>query len=166
MTVPENGSELLSIPELAAYLGLGERTILMWAQQEKIPAFKVMSTWRFRRHEIDAWLESQRSGPDVASMGSSLTNQVNPPMSSRSQTLQNQKDQDAIVESCIDHINNMMKEETYRTVWVSELLEEQFGEEYVKVALKKLAREKKIVIREIKNVPGANGNKVKDFQRR
>ena len=164
--MPENGSELLSIPELAAYLGLGERTILMWAQQEKIPAFKVMTTWRFRRHEIDAWLESQRSGPDVTSMGKALTNQVNPPVSNRSQALQKQTEQDAVLASCIDHINNIMKEEQHRTVWVAELLEEQFGVECVTLALKKLAHEKKIVIKEIKSVPGSSGNKIKVFQRR
>ena len=51
--------------EVAKYLGMTERTIYMWAQQGKIPAFKVGSVWRFRRNEVDRWLESTRSGPSV-----------------------------------------------------------------------------------------------------
>ncbi len=56
---------LMSLPELARYLGMAERTIYDWAQSGRIPAFKLGAAWRFRRSEIDAWLETQRSGPDV-----------------------------------------------------------------------------------------------------
>ena len=61
-----NGAQLMSLPEVATYLGMAERTIYVWAQQGKIPAFKLGTSWRFRRSEIDAWLETQRSGPDFS----------------------------------------------------------------------------------------------------
>ncbi len=56
----------MSLPDVASYLAMGERTIYVWAQQGLIPAFKLGATWRFRRSEIEAWLESQRSGPVVS----------------------------------------------------------------------------------------------------
>ena len=34
-----------------------------WAQEGTLPAFRLGRLWRFRRAEIDAWLESHRRGP-------------------------------------------------------------------------------------------------------
>ncbi len=59
----DNSQTLMGPAEVAKYLGMTERTILLWAQQQKLPAFKVGSVWRFRRSEVDRWLESSRSGP-------------------------------------------------------------------------------------------------------
>tara|TARA_B100000686_G_C16272394_1_gene704697 strand:- start:163 stop:612 length:450 start_codon:yes stop_codon:yes gene_type:complete len=61
---PQNGSELLSVSQLAEYLGMAERTIFLWVQQNKLPAFKLGTTWRFRKSEIDGWIESNRTGPN------------------------------------------------------------------------------------------------------
>ena len=55
--------ELMSLQEVASYLGMAERTIYMWAQNGKVPAFKLGAAWRFRKSDIDAWLETQRTGP-------------------------------------------------------------------------------------------------------
>ena len=45
-----NGAqELMTLPELAAYLTMSERTIYDWAQQGKVPAYQLGSSWRFRR---------------------------------------------------------------------------------------------------------------------
>ena len=53
--------ELLTLPEVAKLLGFKERTIYLWSQEGKLPAFKLGTTWRYRSDEIDAWLESHRS---------------------------------------------------------------------------------------------------------
>ncbi|NMY64915.1 helix-turn-helix domain-containing protein [Pseudomonas sp. WS 5018] len=45
--------------ELAAYLTVGKRTLYRLVAQEEIPAFKVGGTWRFRRSDIDRWIEDR-----------------------------------------------------------------------------------------------------------
>ena len=52
--------EILTLPELAAYLKLAERTVYGYAQKGILPGVKVGSAWRFRRADILAWLEQQR----------------------------------------------------------------------------------------------------------
>ncbi|HOX03514.1 MAG TPA: helix-turn-helix domain-containing protein [Candidatus Paceibacterota bacterium] len=52
--------EILTLPELAAYLKLAERTVYSYAQRGFLPGVKVGSSWRFRRKDIEAWLEEQR----------------------------------------------------------------------------------------------------------
>ena len=48
---------LLNVKQVAQYLQLKESTIYSWAQDGKIPAIKIGRTWRFRRSDLDAWLE-------------------------------------------------------------------------------------------------------------
>lgn len=54
----QNG-EILTLDEVAAYLKAGKRTIYRLAAANKIPAFKVGGTWRFRKSDIDAWIAVQ-----------------------------------------------------------------------------------------------------------
>jgi excisionase family DNA binding protein len=49
-----NELDIMTLPELADYLSMAERTIYLWAQQGRVPAFKLGTSWRFRRSEIDA----------------------------------------------------------------------------------------------------------------
>ncbi|TEU16863.1 MAG: DNA-binding protein [Anaerolineales bacterium] len=53
---------LLNVKQVANYLQLKPSTIYAWAQGEKIPAFKIGRTWRFRRSDLDAWLERHLKG--------------------------------------------------------------------------------------------------------
>jgi excisionase family DNA binding protein len=50
-------SVLLNVKQVAQYLQLKESTIYSWAQDGKIPAIKIGRTWRFRRTDLDSWLE-------------------------------------------------------------------------------------------------------------
>lgn len=52
--------EILTLSEVAAYLKLAERTLYGYAQKGLVPGIKVGSAWRFRKTDIDAWLEQQR----------------------------------------------------------------------------------------------------------
>ena len=56
---------LLTREEVALYLNVTERTVLDWAQRAIIPAIKLSGSWRFRRQDIDLWLETRSSGPDT-----------------------------------------------------------------------------------------------------
>ena len=53
-------SEILTLKDVAAYLKLAERTVYLYAQTGKLPGIKIGSAWRFRRSEIDQWLDAQR----------------------------------------------------------------------------------------------------------
>jgi excisionase family DNA binding protein len=55
--------EILTLPEVAALLKVAEKTVYTMAQRAEIPAFKVRGQWRFKRADIDAWIENQTSGP-------------------------------------------------------------------------------------------------------
>ena len=54
--------DILTIKEVAEYLKVTERTLYRLAQEGKIPAFKVGASWRFKRADIDAWIEAQKPG--------------------------------------------------------------------------------------------------------
>ena len=57
----------LTTDEVLNYLQVNLRTIYRLIKSEKIPAVRVGRQWRFRKRDIDAWLESQRPrGPRLA----------------------------------------------------------------------------------------------------
>lgn len=57
MKTPDD--EVLTLPEVAPYLKVTERTIYWLAAVRGIPAFKVGGVWRFRTADIDAWVYAQ-----------------------------------------------------------------------------------------------------------
>ena len=50
--------EILTLDEVAAFLKAGKRTVYRFAQNGEIPAFKLGGTWRFRRSELESWIEA------------------------------------------------------------------------------------------------------------
>ncbi|MFO7917505.1 MAG: helix-turn-helix domain-containing protein [Anaerolineae bacterium] len=60
--IVENEEVLLNVKQVAKYLQLKESTIYSWAQDGKIPAIKIGRTWRFRRSDLDEWLEKHLQG--------------------------------------------------------------------------------------------------------
>ena len=50
---------VLTIKDVAKYLDVHTATIYKYAQQGKIPAFKIGSDWRFHRKFIDQWIENE-----------------------------------------------------------------------------------------------------------
>lgn len=52
--------ELLTTRELMAFLNLSRTRIWELVKREQLPAFKVGGDYRYRRSEIDAWLERFR----------------------------------------------------------------------------------------------------------
>ncbi len=47
----------LTIKELAKYLNVTERTIYNLLERGELPGFKVGANWRFRKEDIDKWIE-------------------------------------------------------------------------------------------------------------
>lgn len=52
--------EILTIQELAEYLKLNEKTAYRLAAEKKLPGFKVGGSWRFKRDDLEAWIEEQK----------------------------------------------------------------------------------------------------------
>lgn len=53
---------LLSVEELADYLGLKKQTIYNWLHQKKISGIKIGKVWRFDREYINKWLKNISEG--------------------------------------------------------------------------------------------------------
>ncbi|WP_028835538.1 MULTISPECIES: methylation-associated defense system helix-turn-helix domain-containing protein MAD1 [unclassified Pseudoalteromonas] len=51
--------EILTLKELAEYLKLTEKTAYRLAAEGKLPGFKVGGSWRFRRKDINTWIQKQ-----------------------------------------------------------------------------------------------------------
>ena len=51
--------DILSIKQLADYLMVSERTIYRMLDRNLLPAIRIGSQWRFRKRDIDAWLDEQ-----------------------------------------------------------------------------------------------------------
>ncbi len=54
--------EILTLPEIANLLKVAEKTVYTMAQRAQLPAFKVRGQWRFKRVDIDRWIEQQKAG--------------------------------------------------------------------------------------------------------
>ncbi|MBW2702429.1 MAG: helix-turn-helix domain-containing protein [Deltaproteobacteria bacterium] len=52
--------DILTIRDVAEYLKVTEKTVYGLSQKGKIPGFKVGGQWRFRREDLDAWIEGQQ----------------------------------------------------------------------------------------------------------
>lgn len=51
--------QILTIKELSAYLKTSEKTIYRLLSKNEIPAFKVGTSWRFKKEAIDDWIKHQ-----------------------------------------------------------------------------------------------------------
>lgn len=52
--------EILTLKEVAEYLKLAEKTAYRLAAEGKLPGFKVGGSWRFKREDIDRWIEEKK----------------------------------------------------------------------------------------------------------
>ena len=52
-------TDIMTIKEVSAYLKITEKTAYRLAAERKIPGFKVGGAWRFRKQEIDAWINER-----------------------------------------------------------------------------------------------------------
>ena len=119
--------EMMNIEEVAQYLKMSERAIYDWVKTGKIPAFKLGNTWRFKKSEIDGWMESNRTGPSPNSFPSvnptPLTNNV---MDERLQ---------------IDEFKNQVLQKLQENIGSGRVSYEQFTNIFNKEVLKKGIKE-------------------------
>ena len=53
--------DILTIEEVARYLRVSERTVYDWAQKGEIPSGKIGTVWRFKKTEIERWVNERLS---------------------------------------------------------------------------------------------------------
>ncbi len=59
-----DAGEIMTLREVAQYLGLHVMTVYKLTRKGRVPAAKIGGQWRFKRAVLDEWLEGQmhRSG--------------------------------------------------------------------------------------------------------
>lgn len=66
-STPENTAsteKLLKAADLEAWLDIDRKTVYTYVQQGRIPYIKIQSNVRFRREEIEDWLETHSYRPN------------------------------------------------------------------------------------------------------
>jgi PTS system nitrogen regulatory IIA component len=58
--------DILTIDEVAKYLRVSERTVYDWAQKGEIPSGKIGAVWRFKKSEIEKWVDDRLSTHTMA----------------------------------------------------------------------------------------------------
>ncbi|MCI6816304.1 MAG: PTS sugar transporter subunit IIA [Treponema porcinum] len=53
--------DILTIEEVAKYLRVSDRTVYDWAQKGEIPAGKIGTVWRFKKSEVEKWVNERLS---------------------------------------------------------------------------------------------------------
>ncbi len=64
--------DILTIEEVAKYLRVSERTVYDWAQKGEIPSGKIGTVWRFKKEEIERWVNDRLSTNRMSSQLSSV----------------------------------------------------------------------------------------------
>jgi len=62
-------NEIMTLEEVAKYLRVSERTVYDWAQKGELPGGKLGTAWRFKRGDIEAWVDRKldSGGPAASS---------------------------------------------------------------------------------------------------
>jgi excisionase family DNA binding protein len=48
---------LLSVEDLRLYLGVNRDTVYKWVNEKGLPALKIGRLWKFRKADVDEWVE-------------------------------------------------------------------------------------------------------------
>ena len=51
--------DIVTIEEVAKYLRVSDRTVYDWAQKGELPAGKIGTVWRFKKSEIERWVNER-----------------------------------------------------------------------------------------------------------
>ena len=53
--------KLLSVDDICEYLGIGRDTAYKWISGKGLPAYRLGRLWKFKKNEVDKWLEKSAS---------------------------------------------------------------------------------------------------------
>ena len=57
---------VMTVKDVADYLHISESKVYLMANANQIPAFRVGKSWRFKRDQIDAWIQQTSNVGKVA----------------------------------------------------------------------------------------------------
>jgi excisionase family DNA binding protein len=138
----QNPIALMSLAQVAKYLGVAEQTIHLWAQQGELPAFKAGSVWWFRRSELDKWLERSRSGASV-DKPEPLSPYIVPPRSKWRLRKDEEQAEQTLVYECKAFIETTLKT-VGREVFLVKQFEDRFSADVVSTAERNEGKTKSI----------------------
>nr|WP_319394701.1 helix-turn-helix domain-containing protein [uncultured Desulfobacter sp.] len=55
----------LSVEEIAQYLGISKDTVYTWINKKKMPAHKIGRLWKFKKEQVDTWVEAGGAVSDI-----------------------------------------------------------------------------------------------------
>ncbi|BBO89899.1 helix-turn-helix domain-containing protein [Desulfosarcina ovata] len=58
----------LSVDEIGKYLGVSSDTVYRWIDKHNMPAHRMGRLWKFKRKQVDAWIEA--GGASIAGSAS------------------------------------------------------------------------------------------------
>lgn len=62
----QRNDNYIGIDEVSDYLGVKASTVRTWIKNKGMPAHKIGGKlWKFKRSEIDLWVESQRNSEEA-----------------------------------------------------------------------------------------------------
>ena len=53
-------SQSMTVRDVARHLNVDEKTVYRLAKRGKLPGFKVAGAWRFKRSDLEDWIDSQK----------------------------------------------------------------------------------------------------------
>jgi excisionase family DNA binding protein len=56
----------LSVEEIAMYLGVSKDTVYNWINKKKMPAHKIGRLWKFKKEQVDSWVEAGGAAFDTS----------------------------------------------------------------------------------------------------
>ena len=59
--------QALTVKDVATLLQVDEKTVYRLTRKGDLPGFKVAGSWRFRKSDMDDWVERQKSAVSAAS---------------------------------------------------------------------------------------------------
>lgn len=59
----------MTVRDVAGYLNVDEKTVYRLAKRGELPGFKVAGSWRFKRGDLDTWIDQQKQAAQNNSEG-------------------------------------------------------------------------------------------------
>ena len=157
-------NELLTLPQVAKMLGLAERTIYVWSQEGKLPAFKLGSSWRYRQEEIDEWLETQRSSGKGLDENSTFTKLSEIDRRFPSEIEEEKKARkELMIAKCEEYILDEVERSDMKQHRTHNFFDVGFADDVVRQALNRIKKRKNF---DIKMVTGSNNNRAETLIKR
>lgn len=91
---------IMTIEEVAEYLRVSERTVYDWAQKGELPGGKLGTTWRFKREDVEDWVNSRLSKkPETKAVSGATTSAI---LTAERVILVEEADKDTILRRLVD----------------------------------------------------------------